>query len=1119
MKNITFINAGAGSGKTHSLIGELYTHIARGNCRGDEVLVTTFTRKAAEEIRQRAYASLLEGGKSDDAILLQNAYMGTVHSIGYRLIRKFCYLVGLSPDIRELPEEDADFYFTQAISSIPTVEELDQLDHLTEKFRFQSMGDNNNPVFDPEKWKEHVIGIIREARRNRIEDLTAAGLSFRRSMEFAAEVFEWNGSRGPDDNTLRRNAEYLFTLIEGLPEKNNKGRKNDAKELAHTLAAGTISYSCFPSLHKLAADILSKVDPANRHAAEIVSGLDEFYRTLGFEKDITAYIRLIFGIAGRCLEAFDRYKLDHALVDYTDMEIRFLELLELDEVRRELGPKLKLVLVDEFQDSNPVQLAIFVRLAALAGRSIWVGDPKQSIYGFNGADPRLVNAILDLFYANRESTLNIKLLKNSWRSRPDLVSFANEIFGISLEDQSHPFRISRQDVLGDKKLLETWLEKTFGKKEEVLLPAAETIRLIPVRKEDEEGFGQDESSLALKSWHFTNSFPKAGNKEEFNWYLARKIRELINKGIPVFDKHTKEIRPLKPSDIAVLCRKNNDVKAISAELLKNGLEVSALVDGLTATAEYRFMVNILSYVADPSNSLSVAEILLLVQDDPAISPEALLEERLAFMVQAKDDAGDDNPLYYSAVSRWGKDHPFIIRLDAFARVSNHLSVPELIEKLVPEMEMERYISAWGNDRQRKANLRQMIRFTYEYDNYCLRMNLASGLAGFVNWISLRREKDTQAASASETAVNVLTYHKAKGLEWPIVILAGLDRQVDWKFMENDFFSTSVGTDGALDIGSPLAGRYIRFSFWPFGSKGNIMGWETRVRGTERYLESEQLKLREWKRLLYVGMTRARDYLVLTRFKNKEQAWFNLGTNDADIMTTGIPVHTDTIEDTRAEFSFDYDEQEYTPGLFFEKRGSERQDNPKYISPSSLEGKEGVSVKVVQDTGHRIRLAGIEDETLLGTCLHDILYLGPAVTEEKVRSILDRHGLTGRVDVQDILTAVADLDRFITSLGPDKIYRELPLRMGKEGHVWTGSADMVLEFPDHLVLIDFKSFPGQVSEILDLGSRHFAGMYEGQMEKYAEMLEAAIGKKVAKKMICYIMNGNLVEIDLHPVQPN
>ena len=1110
MKNITFINAGAGSGKTHSLIEELYGHIAQGKCRGDEVLVTTFTRKAAEEIRERAFTKLLEKGLTEDAILLQNAWMGTVHAVGYRLIRKYCYLIGLSPDISELSEEDADFYFTQAISSVPSEDELDEIASLSSRFQFQSMGDYNNPVFDPQKWKEHVIGIIKEARRNRIADLSTGGLSYEKSIEFATRVFGWDDSEPADEELVIRHAEHLFRLLESLPDNRNKGRKSKGHNLCVSLLSGPLSYSLFPELHALAADILGKVDPDNIHAAELVRILDGFYRTPFFREEVTAYIRMIFSISERCLEEFMRYKRDRALVDYTDMEILFLELLDLADVQAELGDLLKLVLVDEFQDSNPVQLNIFVKLAALADHSIWVGDPKQAIYGFNGADPQLVTHVLESFYGGKEENLGIKLLKNSWRSRNDLVTFANSIFGTSLSDQAHPVRLSKENVIGEGPLFERWKEKTFKDKAETELPASETIRLIPIRTD--HGRPEGGESRALGLWHFTNSFSGSGNKDHFTWHLARRIKSFTGEGLVVYDKHTETYRPLQPSDIAVLCRKTREVKAVAAELLNNGLEVAAIVDGLYDTAEYRLIINMLNFIADPSNSLSIAEILLLISTEDGITPEALLEERLEYLARAREEFGAGIAAYYDHTIQWGKNHPFISKLDSFASVSNHLSVPELMEKMVAELELDKHISGWGNDRQRKANIRQIVSYSREYDDYCLRMNIASGIAGFVNWMSSRKEKNNQAPSESRTAVNVLTYHKAKGLEWPVVIITGLDSPYDFKILERNFFSTSVEMDGITDVEEPLRGRYINFSFWPFGAKGNILGFEHTTRDTGLFKEREQVKLWEEKRLLYMGMTRARDCLILTRFKNKEQRWLDLGTNDIDITKTGVPVNEETIHDDRTEFAADYEETGYRPGIYFGKHESLPQDDPKYISPSKMKSLDKVAVSVIHDFDHRIRITGIDNEATLGNCLHDILYLQPnRTTKEKIGTIVDRHNLTGRVDMNDILEAANQLNGFIIGLKPEATHREMPLRMGKDKHVYAGSADLVLEFSDHLVLIDYKSYPGKVTDILDTSNVHYAGIYSGQLDAYASLLEAAIGKKVKRKLIYYVVMGKIVEL--------
>ena len=587
MKNITFINAGAGSGKTFSLTDKLYSFIKDGRCRGDQVMLTTFTKNAAEEIRQRAFTKLLENGKTEDAIALQNAFIGTVHSVGYRMIGKFCYLIGISPEIRELSEEDTDFYFSQAISAVPTPEDLNKIAELSEKFQFQAWDGGFTSSYNPNKWQDHVKKIIGEARRNNINDLSEDGLSFSKSLEFISAVLGGGNQKELDLKKISSETEEVIKYLEQLPDNKNVTIKKAGQELKTNLYTKKSSYAVFLDIFDTASDILNRKDSTHIPSQNLVNMLGSFYQSSTMFNDIVDYMRLIFKISGNCLKEFEDYKKKHALVDFSDMETLFLELLDKPEVETELKQTIRILMVDEFQDSNPIQLAIFLKLAEIVEQSIWVGDPKQAIYGFNGSDPVMVSKLLELFYKENESNLRLQLLKNSWRSRPDLVSIVNKMFGKSLENQSFPAIISKEDVLGQGSGIEQWKKEKFMSKESIELSPRDSISLIPVRNEDEEGFATAASTLALSHWHFINKFKGAGNKAQFSYYLGKKIKKLLTEDIKVFDKTKKQVRSLKPSDIAILCRKNSEVKAISSELLNNGIEAAAIVEGLSSTAEYR----------------------------------------------------------------------------------------------------------------------------------------------------------------------------------------------------------------------------------------------------------------------------------------------------------------------------------------------------------------------------------------------------------------------------------------------------------------------------------------------------------------------------------------------------
>ena len=1130
MKNITFINAGAGSGKTYSLTEALYKNIAEGICHADQVLLTTFTKKAAEEIKQRAHAKLIAEQRTDDAILLQNAYMGTVHSVGYKLIKKYCYLLGLSPNIKELSTEDTDFYFSQAISTIPLTKDLERLGELSKLFQFQKDNDNFVSELDENKWKDQVLEIVSKSRSNDISDLSETGLSFCKSIAFIQQVFEIKEESKIDHSKIWADLKELYAYVENLPDKGNGGRKKTVLDLKIKLNKDGLTYSYFIDIQAVAVDILKK-DPSNKAAGNLLSVLDMFYHTQSFQDTLKEYTSLVFKIAHQCIDAFSIYKKSYGLVDYADMETYFLELLNIPEIQADIKERIKVVMVDEFQDSNPIQLSIFIKLSEIVDKSIWVGDPKQAIYGFNGSDPLLVSGILTAFYKQNENGLKVQLLKKSYRSRPDLVNLSNGIFEASLEDQAVEMVIERENVLGHQEFPE-WMKQKFGAEKQITLAAQDTIGLIPNRSDIKDGF----ETAAVNHWHFSNDFKGAGNDEQYSYYLANKVKTILDSQLPVYDKDKKQIRTLVPSDVAILCRTKREIAKIAATLMGQGVEVAAQTEGLLLTAEYRLLINILNYIADSRNSLAITELLLLVNNDPEVSPQNLLEQRLDFMSKVPSNDTESGKAYYEYISQWGKDHSFIKELDLFLKEAGHLSVPELVEKAIVQLNLSRYISAWENAEQRMANLYLMANYAKSYDDYCLKLNLATSLVGFVQWMQSGKERGLQAASSNKNAVNVMTYHRSKGLEFPYLILSSLNTDHNDNTLKKNFFRTTVKTDNALDVNQPLKDRYINFAFWPFGAKETIMGYEEIIKESEAFLQSEKSRIQEIKRLLYVGLTRSRDYLVTTSFKKKEPHWLNL-VNDKnsswnlkeavladaksfDMYGFGIPVNCQRIHDDRPEFDTTGEELLRNSCHYYHLSGGRSYDLPKFLLPSYRAGSNKVQVQMAKDFSHRIVLNGKVEEAEMGNCLHDILYLMEGgLDEPKVSAIIDNFNMGGRLNAESVLTSVRNLKSHIDDLKPLKIHRELSLSVyrglpveQKNGYVYNGAADLVLEFADGLHLIDYKSYPGKTEEVLNPDSKHFAGIYSGQLDAYTFMLEKAFGKKVLKKMIYYSVLGKLVEVE-------
>ena len=124
MKNINYISAGAGSGKTYTLTHRLADHIIKGDVQPEEVILTTFTDKAATEFRERAKAALNEKHRFDEAGRLDLAEIGTVHSIAYKMVSKYWYILGLSPQLKVMDENDVNFFISQSLADLPTDEEI-----------------------------------------------------------------------------------------------------------------------------------------------------------------------------------------------------------------------------------------------------------------------------------------------------------------------------------------------------------------------------------------------------------------------------------------------------------------------------------------------------------------------------------------------------------------------------------------------------------------------------------------------------------------------------------------------------------------------------------------------------------------------------------------------------------------------------------------------------------------------------------------------------------------------------------------------------------------------------------------------------------------------------------
>ncbi|MEM6770840.1 MAG: 3'-5' exonuclease, partial [Bacteroidota bacterium] len=417
--------------------------------------------------------------------------------------------------------------------------------------------------------------------------------------------------------------------------------------------------------------------------------------------------------------------------------------------------------------------------------------------------------------------------RNSWRSREDIVYACNAIFTKAFPD----------------------------------IPEAAVV-LDPVRKRSGGQYSRAESAaLAERSgilhWHFELEgkarFAKAWHQE----VTAKAIAELLANPPLCQPKGEAKERSLRPGDIAVLCRSNRSCKEMATALAKQGLSAAIARTGLLQTAEATLVLACLKYMLDRQDSLSVAEILLFGERYGL--PE-IVEDRLDWLSHYNG---------LSAAARkeakpWGNTAPLIQVLNDLRAATYEHATYELLNLLLERLDLRRIIVAWGDGEQRLSNLDELRQLAVSYEDNCHRQRRAASLGGFLLYLDglMRTNKDAQGASERPEAVNVLTYHRSKGLEWPVVVCMDLDQ----KLRAEVWNLSVVAEQEEVDLDDPLAGRWLKYWVNPYGTSSSGIPWIESLKESVWQETATEEALAEEARLLYVGFTRARDYLILPTAK-------------------------------------------------------------------------------------------------------------------------------------------------------------------------------------------------------------------------------------------------------------
>ncbi len=1088
MRNVTYINAGAGSGKTFTLTKILAEKLSERDENGvsviqpSQVVLTTFTELAAAEFREKARIQILENGNFSDAAQMDSAAIGTVHAVALSFIKKFWYLLDYGADIKTISERDEDFYMSQSLARVVArPENKSHLDNFR-KFRdyYDISGDYGHP--DYLFWQKYLNDVVEKMEYYEVNDVE-------KSIEKSCETLDALYTNAETDYSFLAKAleEYGDFCKRHIKEAGDKPDRH-AKAVEKLLKAKRDREWLMEVKQLMGSPALPTTAQQECELyAELINKLEESLASKSDLAVLKPFVNSIFVLAKEWRDDFKAYKKQNHVISYNDMEQIFLKLIsEEKEVQDYVKANYRLIMVDEFQDSNPTQLKIFNKLseliAACGGHSYWVGDPKQAIYGFRGADTDLVNSVATRFHfyddaeihpEEGENNLGSGRLVESWRSRRKLVELVNDTFLTKFRDEDHVNELC--------------------------------ITLTPHFMNDTL------SNKPLMHWECNES-----NKDNATEALANKVKEVLASDMMVHRRKQDEaIVPIEPRDIAILARTGGDIKSIVKALRKYGVPVAEPEDAIMQRVEIQLVVALLQYMQNPTGKHVVADILRMLC---GMKTADILKDRINYVIaNQKDNEEWDH---------WKEDDAVINELFAKTERFKHLSIPEIVRGLIYECDVPALTAKWGDEHIRKQNLSTLQHLADDYDEMCVQMGLGTSISGFIyylNSVEPDKEKDNQS-----NTVKVFTYHGSKGLEWPMVILFSLDKNT---LETSEFISKTIMKvremvleDKSTDD-DPFAKEYY-LHFYPKvikSSNGRASVPKTlsdKIVETELYQTLKAKTVSEERRLLYVGMTRAKDYLY-TFGRNGKYEWLknvaveNPTKDNIWENTAYIPAYEDV---SKPEGDKDLvSEDEYVMTI---KPMQHSSFDKRYLAPSKIDRFEGfTSHQEWSERGNKLEDRGWgKDYATIGSCIHDIFAVyRPDAADENHRAavnIIGGYGLAEKMAGHaDALLGSAKwlydtLQKHYPQKEGDGIRTEYPFQMTLDtGQTVRGEMDLLWFYTDdkgeHCVLVDYKSYEGY-----DMNEH--TKKYYPQLSAYAAVLRHA-GIDVTHALLYYPLHKVIHEL--------
>ncbi|MDP4085057.1 MAG: helicase-exonuclease AddAB subunit AddA [Bacillota bacterium] len=871
------VAAAAGSGKTAVLVERIIQKILSNDdpVNVDELLVVTFTNASAAEMRHRIGEALEKAINHDpdsrnlrkQLSLLNKASISTLHSFCMEVIRKYYYLIDLDPGFRIADEIEAQLLRDEVMDEI-FEEEYGRKDNeaffnLVDSFT----GDRNDlalqeivhSIYDfaksnpePERYLQQIVSMYDVSEIKKVEDLPfIQPLLFdielqltgaREMIERALELTKLPGGPAPKAENFIDDLKMIDSLI--------AAKKDSWTTLYHAMQVVAFSKAKTVKGGEYIKELTEKAGKLRDKAKKKVQDLQEelFSRKPeSFLRDMQEMLPLIHTLVYLVREFSSRFgmiKKEKGLVDYSDLEHYCLEILTdsissngefiPSDAAKTYREHFREVFVDEYQDTNMVQETILNLVSKndeQTGNLFMVGDVKQSIYRFRLAEPNLFLGKYKRFTEDGHlSGLRIDLAKN-FRSRKEVLEGTNflfkQIMGVKVGEIEY----------------DEAAELKPGAPYPTEIPYPVELVLID-QKVDDAGNGEADADIDQEMDGLDAAELEKSQLEAR--VMANKIKELVTKGTFIYNAKTASSRPIMYRDIVILLRSNTWTPQIMEEFKQQGIPLYAnLSTGYFEATEVAIIMALLRVIDNPFQDIPLASVLR--------SPIVGINEEEMARIRIYNKKGS----FWEAVTSFcemnvqdqedavlDKIRRFYFNLKGWRRMARQGSLSELIWQLYRDTHFYDFVGGLPGGKQRQANLRALYDRARQYEETSFR-----GLFRFLRFIDrmIERGDDLGAARAlgeQEDVVRVMTIHSSKGLEFPIVFMAGLSRNFNMMDLRKSYL---------LDKEYGFATKYVnpvkRISYPSLPQLA-----------LKRKKKMEMLA--EEMRVLYVALTRAKEKLYL-----------------------------------------------------------------------------------------------------------------------------------------------------------------------------------------------------------------------------------------------------------------